>query len=63
MNQNTYSIPAHQLQDLLSLINYYHSKIQEGSAILGESLDLISDEMISELSEFVDLETSATGRS
>ena len=63
MNQISYSIPAHQLNDLLSLISYYHSKIQEGSAILGESLDLISDEMISELSEFVDFEISAAVRS
>lgn len=58
---NTYTMTASDLNTMLSLINYYHNKIREGSIILGENFDRISEELISELSEFVDLELDMDG--
>jgi len=53
---NSYSISYDDLSAMLSIIGYFHSKIREGSMILGENFDLISEELISEIAEFLEVE-------
>jgi len=53
---NSYRITHEDLNAMLSIIGYFHSKIREGSMILGENFDLISEDLIAELAEFVEVE-------
>lgn len=55
MNHTT--ITYEDLNAMLSVITYLHTKIREGSMILGENFDLISEELIAELAEFVEVES------
>ncbi len=53
---NNYQITTDDLNAMVSMIAYYHAKIREGSQVLGESFDLISEELISEISDFIEIE-------
>jgi len=53
---NSYRMSYDDLNALLSLIGYYHNKIREGSLMLGENFDMISEDLIAELNEFLEVE-------
>lgn len=54
---NNTTITYEDLNAMLSVIAYLHSKIREGSMILGENFDLISEDLIAELEAFVEVES------
>ncbi|MEQ9825389.1 MAG: hypothetical protein ABQ298_13475 [Puniceicoccaceae bacterium] len=56
MNHTT--ITYEDLNAMLSVIAYLHGKICEGSMVLGENFDLISEDLIAEIGAFVDVESS-----
>jgi hypothetical protein len=54
------NISIEELNDTLNMIHYLNGKIRERSRLNGRALDGISEDMIHSLSEYFDVEGTAT---